>query len=302
MRLLLIDGNHLCGRCHAALRELRRSDGHLSGMVHGTLQSLAHVRSVLRIQFHETIVVWDGGRSKTRLELYPEYKGNRRWSKELTTEQKQEKKMYYSQLNEVRAGLTLLGMKQVQAPDVEADDLLGILAHYYKQRQIVIYSGDHDLHQCVNSRISIFHPKREVMQEKEVLELWGIPIEQIPKYKALVGDTTDNIKGLYGIGDKRAKRLLPFMTDGAMPFAAPWPSEPIDKWFKAVRDSLNIYERNLKLVTIPTNWQESFYGEDEEEKVLTQLLERPEQRSSAFLNFLRQWELQELLSQASRFL
>jgi 5'-3' exonuclease len=307
VRTLFIDGNHLSGRSNAALKDLRRSDGHYSGTVHGVLQGLAYIRKALRFQFTDMIIVWDGDRCKVRQQLYPDYKGNRAWRQEdLPEEEKQRRDQYLAQIKQLKENLPRLGMRQVQEAGTEADDVIGILSALYSKHngKVTIYSGDHDLHQCASENVTIYDPKRELLTKEQIERIWEIPVGWIPAYKALCGDATDNIPGIGGIGHVRAKIILPYLRESGFtekPELDGIPSED-RKWVAKVLDRWDIYLRNLKLVTIPRDWDGSLYSDGQYESILLQLMTKPEQRTLEFVAFLRTWELQSILERVGGWL
>jgi DNA polymerase I len=315
MRMLVIDCNHLSGRCHAALGELRRQrDGHYSGVVHGVLQGLSFVKNKLRIQFQDMIAVWDGGRCKRRVELYPEYKQNRKWSRgddaEIDPEEVIRREGYYAQIEALHQGLATLGIRQVKVRGAEADDILGILSRFYEDRGhlVTIYTGDYDLHQCVSPKVDIFDPRKELLTKQDVEALWQLPVEQFVPYKAIVGDSSDNIKGIKGMGEVRAKRTLayyrlPGFADSPGGFADLESIPAKDKgWVQRVLDNADVFERNRELMTIPRTLVNWYYTDEQDDQLISQLHQHPKQNSPAFIEFLREWELKALLDQVGRWL
>ena len=147
--LTLVDGNHVACRCfYSAVSNLRKSDGEATGVVYGFFKSFFYSLKKISGTREESIVVWDGGKSVKRLELFPDYKKREKLKDEEYTE-------YLQQLTLIREGLTYLGVKQVYVSGVEADDVLSILANSCKSN-VVIVSGDKDFHQCVSDKVSIF--------------------------------------------------------------------------------------------------------------------------------------------------
>ena len=122
-----------------------------------------------------------------------------------------------SQLKMLPAFLARAGVPAFSAPGYEADDVLGVLAEQLKKEQdlsIEIFSGDADLLQLVDDeRVLVRLLKKGISDTvrydaKAVQEQYGFPPLRIPDYKALVGDTSDNIKGVPGVGPKTAKELI----------------------------------------------------------------------------------------------
>jgi len=238
---------------------MKTRDGRSSGVIFGFLNGLKYVVKDLDLDLDDIVVCWDNGRSKKRLELYPQYKANR--TKEVyTPEEETDYRDYCMQLDELGAAMTCLGVKQVRVRGVEGDDVIAVLSSYYSELEdVIIYSGDRDLHQLVSDRVCIYTPDKVVKRKKDILQEWDVTdISYIPYIKALVGDPGDNIKGLEGVGPIRAKRLLYSYFD-VLGRALKEGKENVDssviekkdeKYFTAALDNLNIVKRNLLIVTL----------------------------------------------------
>lgn len=302
MRYLLIDGNHLAGRSRAALKDLTLASGHRSGTVTGVLRGLSHIRRTLRIEPEQTVVCWDYGRSEVRMQLYPEYKAGR-IPKNPTPEEELEFQQYCVQLNALRECLSYSGYYQVRVHKVEADDLLSILATKYARLEpVIIYSGDYDVHQLASARVSIFDPKRELIGVPEILEIWGLDsIELLPLYKAIVGDSSDNISGVKQVGHKRAQIVLRYLrpTESGFSCASEIPMKD-RKWVDRVREYIDQVVRNYKLVKLPREWEESYYTVGQGVEAMGQLQMCGVDRIRIF-RFLKAWEQGWLLENMNRW-
>lgn len=148
-------------------------------------------------------MLFDCGKVKFRLEVAPEYKANR---PPMPDDLK-------SQMSAIREMAEAFGWPLLSAENYEADDLIGGFAKSCTEK-VLIVTSDKDLSQLVNDRISILAPTKgnsgcfAIRQEAEVIEKFGIKPELVADYLALVGDSSDNIPGVSGIGPKSAAVLL----------------------------------------------------------------------------------------------
>lgn len=136
-----------------------------------------------------------------RNEIYKDYKANREEMPENLVPQIP----YITRLTEA------LGITKIEQPGFEADDLIGTLVKLGREKglEIVIVSGDKDFAQLVAPHVSMYDTMKDVRYDTEgVLAKWGVRPDQIVDYLSLVGDSSDNIPGVYGIGPKGAQKLL----------------------------------------------------------------------------------------------
>jgi DNA polymerase-1 len=146
-------------------------------------------------------VVFDAGRKTFRTDLYPDYKAHRPPAPEDLTVQ-----MPY--FPRIASGL---GWPVISVPGVEADDVIATLTTAARARgwEVVIYSADKDLMQLVGDHVTMIDALRQqTYTREEVIKKMGVPPEQIADYLALVGDASDNIPGLAGVGEKTALKML----------------------------------------------------------------------------------------------
>lgn len=295
-RFLFVDGNHAASRArHSQIASLRTAKGEPSGILCGILKSIHWACKVTRISMADTLVCWDGGRAKKRLELYPEYKLR---PAPTSPEEMQATEEYFDQLNRARVGLSLLGAKQVRVDGVEADDLISIFARDCEARgdDAVIYSGDKDFDQCASDNIRIVraHNDQEITTA-EICRKWGVASpSDITELRAIVGDSSDNISGVPGIGEKRVTLIFPFrdliFTDDPAPAG-------LEKWIALARQHRDIIERNYRLMFLPRSWSESFYNERQVASAMSQAIDQPPRRLADFMGFCRRWEFTSILEQ-----
>ena len=164
------------------------------------------VLTVLKTQTPDYAIFAFDAREKTfRHELFTEYKATRVKAPQ----------SLYDQIPLIREGLEALQATCVIAPGFEADDILGAISseHGGENLQIYIATGDLDALQLVNNNVRVITPAKGIINlniydEQKVFDRFQVSPKQIPDYKALCGDKSDNIPGLMGIGPKQATKLL----------------------------------------------------------------------------------------------
>jgi 5'-3' exonuclease len=207
--LLIIDGNNIAYRAfHTPQGNLTTKQGEPTGVMYGFLNSL---KSYLE-KFPETtrcVVMWDGGKAEWRKKIYPEYKGNRSYGKD--EEEKAKFDGLFKQINILHEFLPKLGINSVKIYGQEADDLVAIACRILSanNEQAIIVTSDKDMLQLVDENISIYTPyKDKVISLLNFYEETGVTKEAYIGYRALLGDPSDNIQGVPGIGEKTAKSLM----------------------------------------------------------------------------------------------
>jgi DNA polymerase-1 len=216
-KVLLVDGMNGAIRCFAAVPTMNEDGEHI-GMISGFLKSVgASIRA-----FHPTrcVIVFDGpGGSMRRRKMYPEYKEKRKTRIRLNRtydfkdESEEEASMKF-QLITLAQMLRCLPVTVLAIPNVEADDVIAFVAHLIEERggKSIIMSTDKDFLQIVNEHISVYNPiKKKVYEPSVVVEEYGIHPNNFAIFRALDGDSSDNIPGVRGVGQKAIKRLLPQM-------------------------------------------------------------------------------------------
>lgn len=199
--LILVDGNSIGYAAHSA-RELN----HNGQQVQAIFFSLKMIRNAFEYantkgQFPNICVLWDS-RAKWRYDLYPEYKGKR----DDNPEKRESRAQYKQQQPHIRRGLSLLGIPQAFAKGEEADDLAAAIVHNRAPGQkILLVSGDQDWLQLVTDNVDWYDPREEGRHVSKATfqQFTGFknPVGFI-QAKAIKGDSSDNIKGVEGLGDK----------------------------------------------------------------------------------------------------
>ncbi|HEV8044480.1 MAG TPA: DNA polymerase, partial [Rubrobacter sp.] len=203
MRVYLIDGYSLLYRAFYALpQSIATSSGLPTNALYGFTSMLLKL-----LDADEEVgigVVWDGGMPKFRLEVFPEYKAQR-------SAMPEELRAQLDHMDEI---LVAMNIPAIRAEGFEADDALATMSRQIPEDvELFIVTGDQDAMQLVNGRVKVLRTTRGVSETKtygreEVVEEYGVTPEQIPDYKALTGDSSDNIPGVRGIGPKGAANLL----------------------------------------------------------------------------------------------
>jgi DNA polymerase-1 len=203
VRVYLIDGYSLLYRAFYALpQSISTSSGLPTNALYGFTSMLLKL-----LDSEEEVglgVVWDGGMPKFRLEIFPEYKAQRSAMPEELR----------SQLDHLDEILEAMNIPAIRAEGFEADDALATMSRQVPEGvELFIVTGDQDAMQLVDGSVKVLRTTRGVSETKtygrdEVVDEYGVTPEQIPDYKALTGDSSDNIPGVRGIGPKGAANLL----------------------------------------------------------------------------------------------
>jgi DNA polymerase I len=203
--LFLIDGNSLAYRAFFALPEsIATSTGVPTNAIFGFASML--VKILTDYGPKATVVVWDAG-SSGRKEVYSEYKAQRSSRPDLLKEQ-------WPHLEPL---VDAFGYRNIRVDGYEADDVIASIAELAKTQdppiEVMVVTGDRDAYQLVDEQVSIMTTSRgitdtRVYDRQGVIDRYGIPPELVPDFIGLKGDTSDNIPGVPGIGDKTAADLL----------------------------------------------------------------------------------------------
>ncbi|GGJ13454.1 DNA polymerase [Alicyclobacillus cellulosilyticus] len=202
-KLVLIDGNSIIYRAFFALPDLTNAAGQHTNAVYGFTQMLLKLLS--EQQPTHIAVAFDAGKQTFRHALYAEYKGTRQQTPAELSEQ----------FPLVREVLAAFGIPALEFAEFEADDILGTLSRMAEATgmQTLIVSGDKDLLQLVSDRVHVALTRRGITDMERfdpalVKARLGITPQQVVDLKGLMGDPSDNIPGVPGVGEKTAVKLL----------------------------------------------------------------------------------------------
>ncbi|MDH5511855.1 MAG: DNA polymerase I [Gammaproteobacteria bacterium] len=197
--LILVDGSSYLYRAFHAMPALTNSRGEPTGAVYGVTSML---RRLLAEYASDTMAVVFDARGKTfRDDIYPEYKANRPPMPDDLS----------SQIEPIHAIVRALGLPLLQVEGVEADDVIGTLARTAaaEGRDAVISTGDKDMAQLVDRHVQLVDTMKDAVYDRDAVKAkFGVTPEQMVDYLALVGDTSDNIPGVPGVGPKTAAKWL----------------------------------------------------------------------------------------------
>jgi DNA polymerase-1 len=201
---MLVDGYGLIFRAfHAIQTSMSTSTGELTNAVYGFASMLFNLLNAMKPDY--AVVALEGGQT-FRHEEFEEYKANRAAMPDELR----------SQVDRIRELVDALNIPVVQRERYEADDVIGSMACKYAAQglRVAVLTGDTDLLQLVQENVDVYLPGARRFEELRkfdrdaVIERYGFGPEFVPDYKALVGDTSDNIPGVPGIGEKTATALI----------------------------------------------------------------------------------------------
>lgn len=209
-RVLLVDSMNTFMRSFAVINSLNTQGTHVGGMI-GFLRSLAYVVNL--VQPTRVICVFDGeGNTTNRKNLYSDYKGNRKlkritnWSS--FDDLADESASMSQQMLRLIDYLHQLPVNIIARDKLEADDIIGYLAPKFNQS--VIMSADQDFLQLCSDSVQVYSPiKKKFYGPKEVYDEYGLWPQNFINYKVLMGDTSDNLPGVKGLGPKKLFKLFP---------------------------------------------------------------------------------------------
>lgn len=198
-KLLLVDGSSYLYRAFHALAPLTSPTGMPTGALYGVLNMLRRLR--LDTPHNYACCIFDAKGENFRHQLYPEYKANR-------PPMPEELRPQAEALPEL---VKLMGWPVLSVKGVEADDVIGTLAHSAEQAgyQVIISTGDKDMAQLVNSQITLVNTmNNEKLDIEGVINKFGVKPHQIIDYLSLIGDKVDNVPGVEKCGPKTAVKWL----------------------------------------------------------------------------------------------
>ena len=204
-RVLLFDGHSHVYRAFYGIPDLMTRAGLPVNAVYGFWRIL--LRTLRDYPSAYVTVVFDAAGDTFRHELYPEYKANRKPMPEELA----------AQFPLIERLLAALGIPTISVPGVEADDVLASISLQAAERKLtcLIATSDKDMAQVVSDRVHLLRPggrgvdtAQQILDPAGVEAKYGVPPEQIVDLLALIGDTSDNVPGVPGVGDKTAVRLI----------------------------------------------------------------------------------------------
>jgi DNA polymerase-1 len=198
-KLVLIDGSCLLYRSYYAIRFLTNSDGFPTNAIYGFIMTLKKLMDQEDPDYLG--IVFDTKGPTARHKMYTKYKAHRKPMPEDLV----------AQIPPLKKVLKAMNIPTYENSEHEADDVLGTFAHHASKKDIqtVIVTTDKDLLQMVDQNTSVYNPTKDlILDEKGVKKHFGVTPAQIIDVLALWGDSSDNIPGVPGIGEKTAKSLI----------------------------------------------------------------------------------------------
>ncbi|WP_454955102.1 DNA polymerase I [Gemella morbillorum] len=202
-KIILLDGNSLSYRAFYAMPALQNKSGLYTNSVYGFTLMLERMLEDIKPKY--ALVAFDKGKQTFRHKTYQDYKGTRDKTPSELVEQ----------FGYVRELLDSYGIKYEEHFDYEADDIIGSYAKLAEKAglEVIIISGDKDLTQLASDNITVYYTRRGVTEVDHytpefINEKYGLSPKQIIDMKGLMGDKSDNIPGIAGIGEKTAIKLL----------------------------------------------------------------------------------------------
>lgn len=199
-KLLLIDGNSILNRAYFAIRPLNDQRGRNVNAVYGFINIL--LKALSDYAPDKLVVAFDMRGHNFRKDIYPEYKANRHGMPDDLA----------AQMPILHDLLHAMHISVVEKPGVEADDIIGTISKAFDGESYIV-SGDRDMLQLVSDKVTVLLTKKgvtdvEVVNPETLKSIYNLTPYQVIEYKALRGDTSDNIPGVRGVGEKTAMTLL----------------------------------------------------------------------------------------------
>lgn len=197
--IFLIDGSSFLYRAYYGTRPLHTSKGEPVNAVYSFCRMIKKLSD--RFNPRYIVLVWDSKGPTTRHEMFEEYKATRQAPPSDLFDQK----------NRIQQFADLIGLHQLSKPGYEADDLMHALAKEQQElgKEVVFITSDKDMGQALTDRVYLYDYFKDLLHSKlQFEEKMGFAVEKLPFYFALLGDTSDNIPGVRGIGKKTAEELV----------------------------------------------------------------------------------------------
>jgi 5'-3' exonuclease len=214
--ILIIDGLNTFLRNFTMINHIN-PDGHHIGGLTGFLKSIGY--AVKLIDPTKVVIVFDGvGGSNNKRNLYPDYKANRHKSRvtnySIFSSKEEEDESINNQMERLIQYLQCLPVSLISIDGVEADDVIGYLVNKFEKfdatRQVTIMSSDKDFLQLVSKKTQVYSPtKKKIYKEIDVLDEFKVTSNNFINYKILMGDSSDNLPGITGLGPVKLLKFFP---------------------------------------------------------------------------------------------
>ena len=206
-KMIVLDGNSIMFRAYYATAYtgnlMQARNGLYTNAIYGFVNMIQHILQTPDMT--NIFVAFDKGKKTLRHQTYSDYKGGRKSTPE----------EFLMQIPYIKEYLDVLGIKHLELDDYEADDIVGSMAMLARSEfdEVMVISGDKDLLQLAKGNVHVYLTKKgltdlECYTEENFKSLMGIESCQMTDYKGLIGDSSDNLPGVAGIGPKTAAKLL----------------------------------------------------------------------------------------------
>ena len=283
--LILIDSYAQIFRAYYAVRALSNSAGEPSNAIFAMCKFLLKMHD--EYPDHHGAFVFDMGRPPHRLALAPAYKANRAPMPEDLCRQ----------MDTIRELIRAFGWPMIQEQDWEADDLIACVVEHFKEPHILIVSADKDLAQLIDRRVQMLVPDQAnkgftLRGVEQVQEKFGVSPKQILDYLAMIGDSSDNIPGVEGVGPKTACQLLNQCGSLEQMFSHP-ESIAKEKLRLKITEAEALLKKNVQLIRLVTQKPENVCWNDH-------TFQRQMPDFSAILQIAEKYELKSLIKDLSK--
>ena len=219
-RILVIDSMNAFMRSFSTVNLMNPAGHHIGGLV-GYLRSVGYAIKTFRPT--RVVLVFDGlGSTNNKKNLYPQYKGNRNITRitnwDIFENKDDESEAMVGQMTRLIQYLKQLPVTLISIDKIEADDSIGYIANHFENdkecKEVTIMSADKDFYQLISKKTSVYSPtKRKTYKVKDVLDEFGVHPNNFLLYKTIMGDQSDNLPGVKGIGPKKAVKLFALSDD-----------------------------------------------------------------------------------------
>ena len=217
--VLIVDDLNAFLRSFTMINHINPNGQHIGGLT-GFLKSVGYAIKMLNPT--KVVIVFDGvGGSNARRNLFPDYKANRNANRmtnySIFQSKEEETEAINNQMQRLILYLKCLPVSIISVEGLEADDIIGYLTHklenFGETKEINIMSADQDFLQLVSEKTAVYSPtKKRIFKPKDVLAEYGVSATNYINYKIMLGDKSDNVPGVTGLGPVKLVKLFPELT------------------------------------------------------------------------------------------
>lgn len=276
-KILIIDASSIIYRVYYALPSLKTKNGEITNALYGFIRIFLNAIDEFKPDY--LVSAFDLPQPTFRHKIYKEYKAQRPTMGDDLRKQ----------IPWIKEFLRIINIPILEEPGLEADDLIATIVYQNKDKKIYILSGDLDLLQLVSENCFLIHPQKGITEFtiydiEKVKERFGVPPSKLPLFKVLVGDNSDNIPGIPGIGPKKAVKILEKVSSlEVLKYRLKDFNEDIKK---SIEDNWNILERNINLVSLQVL----------PKKINLKPYDKEDFKKEELLKFLERFEMKSLIS------